>query len=113
MNTKVMKLSHSIYQRLLNKVWELTTMKYYKVSFKSCGKDLRIAKGVIIEGLSNIEMGDNVYIGPGSIIYSTEASLTIGDNFLAGPRLTIITGDHKFDVVGKTIAETKKRQLIG
>ena len=58
-------------------------------------------------------MGDNVYIGPGSIIYSTEASLTIGDNFLAGPRLTIITGDHKFDVVGKTIAETKKRQLIG
>lgn len=100
---------HNLQMKMRNKWWQLTTMEYYKCSMKKCGADLQIARGCIIEGASNIEMGDNVYIGPGAIIYSTDASLSIGDNFISGPRLTIMTGDHRFDVVGKRICETTEK----
>lgn len=66
---------HNIQTKLSNKWWSLTTMKYYKTSFQECGANFRLAKGAIIEGASNIKVGDNVYIGPGAVIYSTDAQL--------------------------------------
>lgn len=107
---KVLAWAHNIQVKVSNKWWELTTMKFYKSSFNTCGDNLRIAKGVIIEGLENIEVGKNVYIGPGAIIYSTDASLSIGDDFIGGPRLTIMTGDHRFDITGKTISNTIEKK---
>ena len=97
---KLIILFHKIHNRIANKWWAVTTMKYYKLSFKKCGSNIRIAPGVIIEGLQNIEIGNNCYIGPGAVIYSTDASLIIGDDFICGPRLTVMTGEHRFDVVG-------------
>lgn len=35
-------------------------------------------------------------IGPGATIYTTGAHLIIKQHFVAGPNLTIITGDHKY-----------------
>lgn len=107
---KLIILFHKIHNRIANKWWAVTTMKYYKLSFKKCGSNIRIAPGVIIEGLQNIEIGNNCYIGPGAIIYSTDASLIIGDDFICGPRLTVMTGDHRFDVVGKTINNTTEKK---
>ena len=107
---KLIILFHKIHNRIANKWWAVTTMKYYKLSFKKCGSNIRIAPGVIIEGLQNIEIGNNCYIGPGAVIYSTDASLIIGDDFICGPRLTVMTGDHRFDVVGKTINNTTEKK---
>lgn len=43
-------------------------------------------------------MHDNVYIGPGSTIYTTGAKLTFHPHITIGPNLTIITGDHMHKV---------------
>lgn len=51
-----------------------------------------------IAGLKNIKMSENVNIGPGATIYTTEARLIIKPHVMIGPNLTIITGDHKFIV---------------
>lgn len=51
-------------------------------------------------------IGNNVSIPRGSTFYSTEATLTIKDNVIFGPKPTIITGDHRIDVIGVPIIES-------
>lgn len=53
-----------------------------------------------ISGLHNIECGDNVNIGKGAVIMTTRAKVIIKGHFVAGPKLTIITGDH-MSILGK------------
>lgn len=55
-----------------------------------------------ISGADNIIAGSHVNIGSGSTIMSTRAKLVIHDHFVAGPNLTIVTGDH-MPMVGKYI----------
>lgn len=75
-------------------------MPCLKKQFAKCGKDVIIDTGSIIAGKRNLFIGDDVYIGPQAIIYSTKAKLIIGNHIIAGPRLTIMTGDHRTDVIG-------------
>ena len=55
-----------------------------------------------ISGIHNIECGDYVDIGKNAVIMTTRAKVIIKQHFVAGPRLTIITGDHLSEV-GKFI----------
>lgn len=62
----------------------------------------RILYPYTIQGVENIEMGDNVTVGVGSTIFTTGAKLIFQGHFISGPHLTIITGDH-MSVPGKFI----------
>lgn len=59
-----------------------------------------------LKGLENMIIGNNVSIPRGSVFYSTEANLIIKDNVIFGPKPTIITGDHRIDVVGVAIIDS-------
>lgn len=92
---------HSIYMPFL-----LNESKQY-------GKNVVIGSGNRIAGIENMEFGDDVYIGPGAVLYSTRAKLIIGNHINFGPNVTIITGDHRTDVIGeymKCIPESEKLQ---
>lgn len=54
----------------------------------------------VINGIENIECGNSVSIGVGSILFCTRARIVFMGHFVSGPHLTIITGDH-MPVVGK------------
>lgn len=56
-----------------------------------------------------MSIGDYTSIPKGSVFYCTEASLTIGKKVIFGPHPTIITGDHRIDVVGKYIMDSKEK----
>ena len=43
------------------------------------------------------------------MFYCTEAPLTIGKKVIFGPHPTIITGDHRIDVVGKFIIDSHEK----
>lgn len=58
-----------------------------------------------IKGLWNLSVGDGTSIPKGSTIYCTDAECTIGKKELFGPKPTIITGDHRIDIMGKYIAD--------
>ena len=58
-----------------------------------------------IKGVENLSVGDGTSIPKGSVIYCTRAPLTIGKKVVFGPRPTIITGDHRIDVIGKHIID--------
>lgn len=72
-----------------------------KSSFGSCGKNVHIAEKSDIKGIGNISIGDDVAIGPHALLWTTRANIIIKEKVIIGPRLSIITGDHKIDVIGK------------
>ncbi|MCR4900456.1 MAG: CatB-related O-acetyltransferase [Treponema sp.] len=94
-------LLYRIYKSIQNRFYNKIYMPIIKQRFHSCGKQVSIAKEHIIEGFNNIDIGDFVYVGPRSILYSTKAKLKIGNYCQLGPNVTIVTGDHRIDYIGE------------
>lgn len=83
---------------------------FYKGAMKYCGKHVYLRPSSSdFKGLWNMSVGDYTSIPKGSVFYCTEASLTIGKKVIFGPHPTIITGDHRIDVVGKYIMDSKEK----
>lgn len=78
----------------------------YKIASLLGGKDRIIQYPFLLRGVSNMKFGPSINIGSGSTIFTTRARLIIKGHFVAGPGLTIITGDH-MPLVGRFIDEVK------
>lgn len=79
----------------------------YKHNMRHCGKNVYLRPmSSDLKGLWNLSIGDGSSIPKGSTFYCTEAPLTIGRKVIFGPRPTIITGDHRTDVIGKFIMDS-------
>ena len=73
---------------------------------KHCGKGVYIRPmSSDFKGLWNLSVGDGTSIPKGSTIYCTDAPCTIGKKVLFGPKPTIITGDHRIDILGKYMTD--------
>ena len=78
--------------------------KWYKSQMKQCGNNVSLHPATSVYfGLSNLSLGNNVSIPRYAHIFCTDAPLTIGNNVIFGPAPTIVTGDHRIDVIGKPI----------
>ena len=85
-------------------LWDKMWAPVWKRCMKHCGKGVYIRPmSSDIKGLWNLSVGDGTSIPKGSIIYCTDAPCIIGKKVLFGPRPTIITGDHRIDILGKYI----------
>lgn len=85
---------------------------FYKKEMRCCGRGVYIRPSCSdIKGLYNLSVGDYTSIPKGSVFYCTEAPLTIGKRVTFGPRPTIITGDHRIDVIGKYIQDNTDKLL--
>ncbi len=95
---------------------DLFRKAYYSYKTKSIsallgGSGRRIEYPYIICGVKNIIADKPMSIGPNSTIYTTRANLVIKSHFIAGPNLTIITGDHR-SVVGRYIDDVKDQEKL-
>lgn len=87
-------------------VWDMMWAPIYKRCMKYCGKGVFIRPmSSDIKGLENLSIGDGTLIPKGSTFYCTRAPLTIGSKVIFGPKPTIITGDHRIDLIGKHIID--------
>lgn len=80
-------------------------------SIGKIGDKVIIPKDVTIYGASNLFLGSDISIGKGSVLMCAGAELKIGDHVMTGPGVTMITGDHRIDIVGRyltTVQETEK-----
>lgn len=77
--------------------------KHRRKSLKKCGMNVRVSKGCNLQG--NIECGGNITIGVGAYFVSTGATIRIHDHVVFGPNVTIYSGDHPTNVIGKHISE--------
>lgn len=86
--------------------WDKLWAPVWKRGMKHCGKGVYLRPmSSDIKGLENLSIGDGTSIPKGSAFYCTEASLTIGKKVIFGPHPTIITGDHRIDLIGKYIID--------
>lgn len=104
MKRKILNYTIRIISRIftiLYKVYGKIFISLYKSRMRFCGTSVILSiKNSTFAGLENFSIGNNTYIPQGATFYSTEANLVIGDNVMFGPNPTIITGDHRMDVVG-------------
>ena len=63
------------------------------------------------EDAKNIHIGEGVSLGKGIAMYATRAKIFIGDKTFTGPNVTIMTGDHPYDIKGAYIADNMKNKL--
>ena len=88
-------------------LWDKFWSPFYKRAMKHCGKDVYLRPTCSdFKGLWNLSIGEGSSIPKGSTFYCTGAPLTIGKKVIFGPKPTIITGDHRIDVVGKFIMDS-------
>ena len=76
--------------------------------FKKCGKNVKFGHGCEFS-YDNIELGDDVYIGPGACFMSAIGTIKIGNKVLFGPNVTIMGGDHRTNVVGAFMFDVQEK----
>lgn len=81
-------------------------------NLKKHGKKVYIDAGFSIVGSKNISIGDSVYIGQNATIITTNSEVIIKGHFMSGPGLTIVTGDHRFDIKDKYMDEVTVEEKL-
>lgn len=70
-------------------------------SFAECGHNVTLGRHSEVSGAGNIYMGHDVYLGPRTTLLTTRAKIRIGDYVMSGPNLTVISGDHRTDILDR------------
>jgi acetyltransferase-like isoleucine patch superfamily enzyme len=76
--------------------------------FKKCGENVRFGHGCNFSH-ECIEIGNDVYIGPGACFLSGISTIKIGNKVMFGPRVTILGGDHPTDIVGAYMYDIQEK----
>lgn len=103
---KTLALLYLFLMKLLGRV----RMSFQLSLFKKCGKNVTIGSGCILS-YGSIELGSDVYIGPGAKFMSAVSIIRIGSKVMFGPGVTILGGDHRTDVVGAYMYDVHEKSL--
>ena len=82
-----------------------------KRMLQSCGEDVTFPQSTRIYG-NQLILGNHVYLGDENIIMCARAPITIGDHVMTGPRVTMISGDHRINLIGKFMTEVKNSDKL-
>lgn len=88
------------------KVYRRIWMLILKERFKKTGSNF-VFDPYGHYSFDSIEVGDDVFIGQGAYISSTESTIKFGSKIMLGPKVTIIGGDHNSSVVGEYMYDVK------
>ena len=88
------------------RAWHSLKRRLQAKTLKACGEDVYLPHDVMLYG-RNIYIGNHVSIGAGAVLMCTGAPIHIGDHVMFGPRVTVITGNHRIDYVGKYMYDVK------
>lgn len=89
-----------------HKAWHYMENALLKKTIASCGENVSFPYDVKLYG-RDIHIGNNVIVGSGSLLMCDGAPIYIGDDVMFGPRVTVITGDHRIDYVGKYMFDVR------
>lgn len=95
-----------MFYRLINKLF---LRRIRLVGFKSVGKNVIISEKSSFFKKKNISIGNNVYIGVNANFISSNADIHIGSHIMFGPNVTLITGSHRYNYVGKYLINVKDK----
>lgn len=71
-------------------------LETYRMLGAKIGNGVRIRPGVLLKGVPNITIGDNCYLGEGTIIVGYGGKVTIGRDVLIAENVYISSRNHRF-----------------
>lgn len=86
-------------------LYKILVMPIIKASFNNCGKDVVVGERFSVSGIENITVGNHCSISDQATFLCTRAPIVIGNHVMFGPRVTIVTGNHRTDLIGKYMDE--------
>lgn len=86
-------------------------MPWEKAMLGSCGRHVLLGRGCDFTW-RNVHIGDDVYVGPNAMFMCTRAPIWIGNHVTFGPNVSIITGTHRIDVVGRYMTSITDRDKL-
>lgn len=101
-----------ISKKVMNILHRVFCEPFIKRALAKCGSNVRIPKNCNFSGIENIYIGNNVALGSGLKILSTRAKVIIGNDVMFGPDVTIITGDHRIDIPGRTMISITNEEKL-
>jgi acetyltransferase-like isoleucine patch superfamily enzyme len=94
---------------LPRRAWQRLLMYLYRPLFRSHGRHFRFdPRGVY--SFETIEVGDDVFIGPGAVFTASRSAIRIGNKVMFGPSVAIIGGDHNTSVVGRFMHDVGEKR---
>ena len=101
---------YDFFQKASHVLYRFFVFPVIRVSLGKCGKNVKVAKGRF-SGINNVQIGNNVSLGTGFTLLSSRAKIFIGDDVMFGPGVTVITGDHRMDILDRpmiTVTDSEK-----
>lgn len=103
---KKWKLLHT-FHRLFNRM----KARLLRELIAECGSSVSIPPDVRFFGY-DIHLGDHVFLGSGMVCMCKNAPIRIGDHVMFGPGVTMITGDHRIDMIGKYMIDVTEEEKL-
>ena len=99
--------------RLFQKAYRhLVLLPYVKEQMKSVGEKVYFPLKFSISNPENMRMGNDVSLGENFCVLNALADVIIGDHVMFGPGATIITGNHRIDIMGKYMTQVTNADKI-
>lgn len=94
-------------------LWDMMWAPVWKRAMRHCGRGVYLRPmSSDIKGVRNLSVGDGTSIPKGATLYCADAPLTIGRKVIFGPRPTIVTGDHRTNLIGKYIIDVTTEEKL-
>ena len=85
--------------------------KYYKKRCLQCGSNVHIEENAC-GNWDNISIGSDVHIGRNNQFLCLIAPIYIGDHVMFGPNVTMITGNHRIDMIGRYMTTIRNSEKL-
>lgn len=99
-----MKLIYNLCLFIRKAIHKLMVMPILKSALNECGRNVYIGRNCDIT-YKNITIGSNSSIGERALFLSTKAKIIIGNNVMLAPQVTMITGNHRINIIGKFMSD--------
>jgi acetyltransferase-like isoleucine patch superfamily enzyme len=76
-------------------------MFFYRTQFSTCGDNVFFYPTQSYFFYKTIEIGNDVYIGPGAMFLARDSYIKINNKVMFGPNVSIIGGNHSTHIPGK------------
>lgn len=90
----------------------LVLLPYVKEQIKSVGEKVYFPLKFSISNPENMRVGNDVSFGENFCVLNALADVRIGDHVMFGPGVTIVTGNHRIDIVGKYMTQVTNADKI-
>lgn len=92
-------------QKLKRGFYRIGYSRIIKNSFARCGNNVTVPQYCSFSGIDHIFVGSDVSFGEHTTILTTKANVYLENHIMFGPGVTIVSGNHRINVLGKYMSE--------